>query len=265
MALVTQIVNEQIQKDLPVSATIMDKEEALKTGAQALFGEKYGAKVRVMQMGQFSKEFCGGTHVNHTGEIQLFIILAESSLASGVRRIEAVTSTAALAYLQERHQQLLALENTFGLKAAKLAEHFFRIQEDLKQSQKQIAEQKTKLMAAASKECTKTQQQLANGLCFWPVEADSAENLKQLSDVLADQMAAGLLVLTQKKGTSPQDAANILLKAVNAPKLDCATLLKTSLQGRAGKGGGRHQLAQGSLAAGEISAWLQQLQDLLQA
>ena len=259
---VARIVNEQIQNDLPVHAKIMDKEEALKTGAQALFGEKYGAKVRVMEMGNFSKEFCGGTHVTHTGEIQLFIILAESSLASGVRRIEAVTSSAALNYLQERHQQLTNLENTFGLKAYRLAEHFTHLQEDLKQSQKQIAEQKTKLMAAASSNLAKTQRSLANGLCFWPVEVDPCENLKQLSDVLAGQMKQGLMVLVQKKD-SGQTPANILLKAVHADQLDCGSLLKTSLQGRSGKGGGRNQLAQGSLAVHEIQDWLTQLQDLI--
>ena len=260
---VAQIVNEQIQNDLPVTAKIMDKEEALKTGAQALFGEKYGAKVRVMEMGDFSKEFCGGTHVSHTGEIELFIILSESSLASGIRRIEAVTRQAAFNFLLARHGQLSALENQFNLKASRLAEHFGRLQDELKQTQKLLAEQKTKLMAAASNDLAKTKQTLPSGLTFWPIKVDAGEDLKKLSDVLANQMTeSGLMVLYQQKEASAP-MANILLKAIHQDKLDCAQLLKTSLQGHQGKGGGRAPLAQGSIAAGEISAWLEQLRKMI--
>ena len=258
-----QIVNEQIQNDLPVTAKIMDKEEALKTGAQALFGEKYGAKVRVMEMGDFSKEFCGGTHVSHTGEIELFIILSESSLASGVRRIEAVTRQAAFNFLLELHGQLSAVENQFNLKASRLAEHFGRLQDELKQTQKLLAEQKTKLMAAASSDLAKTKQTLPSGLTFWPIKVEAGEDLKKLSDVLANQMTeSGLMVLYQQKEASAP-VANILLKAVHQDKLDCAQLLKTSLQGHQGKGGGRAPLAQGSIATGEISAWLEQLRKMI--
>ncbi|MBP5296979.1 MAG: alanine--tRNA ligase, partial [Bacteriovoracaceae bacterium] len=260
---VAQIVNEQIQHDLPVNAKIMDKEEALKTGAQALFGEKYGAQVRVMTMGDFSKEFCGGTHVAHTGEIELLVILSESSLASGVRRIEAVTRQAAFNFLLERHGQLSALENQFNLKASRLAEHFGRLQDELKQTQKLLAEQKTKLMAAASGDLAKSKQVLASGLTFWPIKVEAGEDLKKLSDVLANQMPeSGLMVLHQQKDPH-NPTANILLKAVHHEKLDCAQLLKTSLQGHQGKGGGRASLAQGSIAAGEIPAWLEQLSKLL--
>ena len=262
---VAQIVNDQIQNDLPVCAKIMDKEAALKTGAQALFGEKYGAQVRVMEMGDFSKEFCGGTHVNHTGEIELLVILGESSLASGVRRIEAVTRQAAFNFLLGRHQELSTLENQFGLKANKLSEHFVRLQEELKQTQKVLTEQKTKLMAAASTDLAKTKQSLASGHIFWPIKVAAGEDLKKLSDVLANQMPAaesGLMVLYQQKDPHAP-VANILLKAVHQEKLDCGQLLKTSLQGHQGKGGGRAPLAQGSIATEEIPAWLEQLSKLL--
>ena len=105
IAKVEDIVNEQIQAALPVVTEVMDLEEAKKTGAMALFGEKYSEKVRVVCMGDFSKELCGGTHVSNTSEITLFKIISEAGVAAGVRRIEALTGTNVMKYYAEMEKE----------------------------------------------------------------------------------------------------------------------------------------------------------------
>ncbi|MCD8020653.1 MAG: alanine--tRNA ligase, partial [Clostridiales bacterium] len=106
LARVEEIVNEEIAADLTVDTQVMSMDEAKKTGAMALFGEKYGEKVRVVSMGDFSKEFCGGTHVAHTGAIKSFKIISEGGVAEGVRRIEAITGNNVLKYYQEEEETL---------------------------------------------------------------------------------------------------------------------------------------------------------------
>src|SRR5699024_105430 len=107
------LVNKEIQASLPVVTDVMDIEEAKKSGAMALFGEKYEQKVRVVSMGDFSKELCGGTHVKNTGSIMLFKIISEQGIAAGVRRIEALTGNAVLEYYK-KEEQLRSEERRVG-------------------------------------------------------------------------------------------------------------------------------------------------------
>lgn len=122
IAKVEAIVNEQIDKDLKVKTEVMSIEDAKKTGAMALFGDKYGEKVRVISMDDFSVEFCGGTHVPNTGVIGTFKIISEMGVAAGVRRIEALTSVGAFNYYKEMEDELRAAAKAAKAEPAKLAE-----------------------------------------------------------------------------------------------------------------------------------------------
>ena len=126
------LVNLKVSEALPVEANVMTMDQAIQGGAMALFGEKYGDEVRVLDMGDFSKELCGGTHVTNTNEIGLFSIISESSLSSGVRRIEAVSSLNAIRRLQSRSETLKKLELMTSVKGDQVISKFESLQKDLK-------------------------------------------------------------------------------------------------------------------------------------
>ena len=135
LAKVEQIVNEKIAADLQVTTQIMSVEEAKKTGAMALFGEKYGDEVRVVSMGDFSKELCGGTHVAHTGDIRAFKILAESGVAAGVRRIEAITGDHVIAYYAQLDKELAEIAALLKTTPAGITEKIEHLQKQVKELQ----------------------------------------------------------------------------------------------------------------------------------
>jgi alanyl-tRNA synthetase len=135
---VEEMVNAEIHKGSHVDASVMSMDQAVKKGAMALFGEKYGNEVRVLTMGEFSTELCGGTHVSNTGDISLFTILSESSLATGVRRIEATTSETALNYLSHRSSLYKKVEALFNDKDEKALVKIENLLKDLKDKQKEI-------------------------------------------------------------------------------------------------------------------------------
>ena len=129
---VENLVNEKIAEGLPVTTQIMSVDEAKKTGAMALFGEKYGDKVRVVSMGDFSKELCGGTHVKNTLEIGSFKILSENGVAAGVRRIEALTGDNVRRYYENLEKELYAASDLVKATPATLSDHIRKLREELK-------------------------------------------------------------------------------------------------------------------------------------
>ena len=142
----------------------MSKEAALKKGATALFGEKYGDEVRVVSMKGFSTELCGGTHVSNTSEIGLFSIVSEGSLASGVRRIEAMSSSGAIDYLKNRSNQLKLLENTMNSSGDKLLEAIKKKDKALQKMTREMEQLKIKLLSGGGEGLFSRIESLSNGI-----------------------------------------------------------------------------------------------------
>src|SRR5690606_14221837 len=148
IAQVEAIVNDQVLANQAVQAQLMSFDDAVSGGAMALFGEKYGDEVRVLDIG-FSRELCGGTHVQRTGDIGLFKIVSEGGVAAGVRRVEAVTGENALAWVQKTHRVLLEAAAALKTQPAELADRILQLQGEVKALEKELAQARDKLAANA--------------------------------------------------------------------------------------------------------------------
>ncbi len=240
---VEKTVNQQIKNALPICATVMTKDEAVKKGAMALFGEKYGDQVRVLEMGKFSTELCGGTHVKNTGEIGNLIIISETSLSTGVRRIEAMTSQGAFEYLNGRSLTLKKIERTLGLPENKLLERIETLTHDLKIKNKELESLKEKVQNLESKNLFENPENLKDGVQFLLVKAPEGTDLRKLSDTFVSKFERGIILAYLEN----QDKANILIRSnLKDSKINCGEILKEVLSNMDGRGGGKPEMAQGS-------------------
>jgi alanyl-tRNA synthetase len=246
---VENLVNQEIQKGLTVNANIMNMKEAVNSGAMALFGEKYGDVVRVMKMGEFSTELCGGTHVQNTNDIGLITILSESSLATGVRRIEATTSQNAIQYLNHRSKLLKQLETYFNDKEERAIDKVFNNLKDLKEKQKEVETLKDKIQATESRDLFNATE-LINGIDTAVVETKPDNDLRKLSDLFIGKFPNGALVLYAVNG----DKVQVLVRAgLGATKFNAGDALKEILALLNGRGGGKPDMAQGSGDSANLS------------
>ena len=193
---VEAIVNEKIAEDLPVETKVMSLEEAKKTGAMALFGEKYGDTVRVVMIGDFSRELCGGTHVGHTGDIASFKILSESGVAAGIRRIEALTGRNVTAYYQEMEEKLAETARILKTTPASLIERAEHLMAELKALQSENESLKSK---AAKEALGDVMDQVVevNGVKLLATKVSGVDmnGLRELGDQLKTKIAEGVVVL----------------------------------------------------------------------
>lgn len=193
---VEAIVNEKIAEDLPVETKVMSLEEAKKTGAMALFGEKYGDTVRVVMIGDFSRELCGGTHVGHTGDIASFKILSESGVAAGIRRIEALTGRNVTAYYQEMEEKLAETARILKTTPASLTERAEHLMAELKALQSENESLKSK---AAKEALGDVMDQVVevNGVKLLATKVSGVDmnGLRELGDQLKTKIAEGVVVL----------------------------------------------------------------------
>lgn len=258
---VEDLVNQEIQKAHSVSADNMSMDEAQKKGAMALFGEKYGNVVRVLTMGDFSTELCGGTHVRNTGDIGLITILSESSLATGVRRIEATTSETAINYLSHRSSLLKKFEGMFNDKEERALAKLENLFKDLKEKQKEIEALKEKIQASESKDLF-NQVENIGGVDVAIVEASADSDLRKLSDLFVSKYQNGAVVLYNTNG----DKATVLVRAAKGvSKLNAGDALKEILSVINGRGGGKPDMAQGSGEASLVSKLAPQAKNVIKA
>ncbi|MEO9457108.1 alanine--tRNA ligase [Chromobacterium phragmitis] len=239
-----RVVNHVIASNYEVKAELMSMADAQKSGAMMLFGEKYGEEVRVLTMGDFSAELCGGTHVKRTGDIGLFKIVAEGGVAAGVRRIEAVTGAGALAYIQA--QDALIKEAAGALKAQTSEEVLAKIaalQDNAKALEKELAKLKGQLAASAG-DSLADRAAVVNGVKVLAAELPGADNtaLRETLDKLKDKLSSAAIVLAAKG-----DGKVALVAGVTADltgKVKAGELVNFVAQQVGGKGGGRPDMAQ---------------------
>ena len=261
---VERLVNHAILANTPVTATLMNQEDALKSGAMALFGEKYGDEVRVLAMGEFSVELCGGTHVTRTGDIGLFKILSEGGVAAGVRRIEAVTGEGALLHVQA--QDKLLREAAAALKAQsaeELAPKIAAVQDSLKALEKEVARLNGKLAASAG-DALVEQAVNANGITVLATELEGADAaaLRETMDKLKDKLKSAVIVLGSRAEGKVQLAAGVTPDLLG--KVKAGDLVKFVAEQVGGKGGGKPDMAMAGgtepahlpAALASVAAWV---------
>ncbi|MBT5094422.1 MAG: alanine--tRNA ligase [Halobacteriovoraceae bacterium] len=259
LKMVEDLVNLQVKNGLAINSKTMGMDEALQEGATALFGEKYGNKVRVIKMGDFSTELCGGTHIENTSEIGLLTLTSESSLATGVRRIEAVTSETAMARLRQRSQYLEKIEGLVKVKGELVIERVENLQADLKNKIKEISTLKEKVQPAGNQDLFDKLVSIGEH-SYKAAEIEEGADLRKLSDMFFDKVPNGILLLYS---TKKNKAATLLRVSKNITKIDCSKVLNEGLKLLNGKGGGRKDMAQGSGDAGDFGKFESKISELL--
>lgn len=253
-----ELVNNEISKANPVSAKVMKQKEALDMGAMALFGEKYGDQVRVLAMGDFSTELCGGTHVHNTSEIRMFKIVSESGVSAGVRRIEALAGDQAVRYalslidddLQARRASGsdLAWEKILNREAGSLADFIEKKKEEIKALEKEIKKIQGGSVNVESLLQSATSFKSKSGsskLVIADLDLDDRDVLSQVTDQLKNKVQSGIVVVLGKGGATHPLIVSVS-KDLN-PEMSAGNILKDLAQAMGGKGGGRPDFAQGAV------------------
>lgn len=237
-------VNQKIFENTPVDTQEMSADEALDAGATALFEEKYGERVRVVTVGDFSKELCGGTHTGRTGDIGLFKIVVETSVAAGVRRIEALTGMGALHNVQEAARALNRVSDMLKVGPESVADRVEKLMADLKGMEKELASLKSKALAGASVEGALSGVREVAGVpvLVQEVSADGHGALRDLADRLKGKLGSGIIVLGSRTSDKVQLVAVVTKDQLE--KHHAGDLVKKVAAMVGGGGGGRPDMAQ---------------------
>lgn len=264
IAQVEAIVNQEILANQPVAAQLMSFDDAVSGGAMALFGEKYGDEVRVLDIG-FSRELCGGTHVARTGDIGLFKIVSEGGVAAGVRRIEAITGENALAWVQKREATLQGAAASLRTQPEKLAERLTQLQTQLRELERERDQLKDKLAASAGQDLVSQAIELAGGVKLLVADLPAADpkSLRTTVDQLKDKLKSAVVLLATAKDDKISLVAGVTAD-INA-KVKAGELIGMVAAQVGGKGGGRPDMAMGGgsdsaalpAALGSVQAWVE--------
>ncbi len=237
-------VNEQVFANLPVDAKEMSYEQAIKHGAVALFGEKYGDNVRVVEMGDYSMELCGGTHVNNTSQIGIFKILSESGVGAGLRRIEAVTGPGAYEYLNNKVDTTDKVAQALKARPDEISQKAEQIVSDMKDLERQVNMLRDRLASYQSEELLNQVQDI-NGVPLLAVQVQAAnmDVLRSMADTFRDKLSSGVIVL----GAANEDKINFVATVTNdllGKGLHAGKLIGKVAKVADGGGGGRPDMAQ---------------------
>lgn len=241
---VEQIVNEEIQAALPVTTQIMNIEEAKRTGAMALFDEKYGEDVRVVSMGDFSKELCGGTHVANTGVITAFKIVSEAGVAAGVRRIEALTGEGVFAYYREQEARLAEAAKLLKTNPAGVCEKIEHLQAEVKALNGEIESMKSKAAKDALGDVMNQVKEIKGvKVLASRLEDVDMNGLRDLGDQLKEKLGEGVVVLA----SVTEGKVSLMATATDEAQkrgAHAGNLIKAIASIVGGGGGGRPNMAQ---------------------
>jgi len=261
---VERIVNEQVRANNPVSAQIMAKDDAVKAGAMALFGEKYGDEVRVLKIGEFSTELCGGTHVERAGDIGCFKIINETGVAAGVRRIEAVTGSGCFDWILSRDQALVSIAGLLKSAPEKAPEKVEQLIEKSRLLEKQLERLNAKLASSAGNELGAQAVDVAGiKVLAVKLEGVDSKSLKDMVDQLKNKLGSAAIVLAVVDGDKVSLIAGVTKDRMAQIKAgDLVNFVATQV---GGKGGGRPDMAQAggndpsklADALAQVPAWVQ--------
>ena len=240
---IEKLVNEQIRLNTVVKTELLSKDEAISQGATALFGEKYDDDVRVVSLGDFSKELCGGTHVGATGEIGFFVVLSEGGIAAGVRRIEALTGDAALNYIQKLMASQAQLGDMLSCKVDEIVSKVEGLLDTIKEADKKIEQLASQLTSSGLDDLFNNSTEVAGvKLIAAEVALDNPKALRDLGDKIRDNFDSGIAVIGGKVGEKAALLAIVTKDLTEKVKADQIVNEVAGIVG--GKGGGRSDMAQ---------------------
>ena len=257
---IEDIVNQEILENTATSGKVMSLDDAQKTGAMMLFGEKYGDEVRVLEIGS-SKELCGGTHVSRTGDIGSLKIVSEGGVAAGIRRVEAVTGNNALHFLQSMEDKINEAAAILKTHPGDLVNRVTQLQESLRQAERELEKVNSKLAASQGDELA-GQAVDVNGLKVLAVRIDGADAgvLRETMDALKAKLKTAAIVLASVQGDKVSLIAGVTTDSIG--KVKAGDLVNFVAQQVGGKGGGKPEMAMaGGTDPGKLNAALESVQD----
>lgn len=256
------LMNEWISEDIPVETKVMNIDEARQTGAMALFGEKYEDEVRVVSIGDISKEFCAGCHASHTGQLRLAKIVSESAIAAGTRRIEVVVAKAALNYLTEKANAMDKLATKFKAHFDEVETRVDKLMEENKELQKELTTVKSAQAKDKFKEFASKALDVAGGKLFvQKMEQLDSNALKEGVEMLANKLGESVIVVVAGTSIFVKVSDTFVKNGVNA-----GNIVKEIATATEGKGGGRPQFAQGAVKnLDKVDAVLTEIENKLKA
>ena len=262
---VEALVNRQIRQNNAVSAQLMSKDAAMEAGAMALFGEKYGDEVRVLKIGDFSTELCGGTHVERAGDIGFFKIISETGVAAGVRRIEAVTGAAAVEWVKAHEQALASIAGLLKSSNEKVVDKVQHVLEKNKALEKELERLKGKLASSQGGDLSSKAIEI-DGIKVLAEKLDDIDPkaMRDMVDQLKNKLGSAAIILATVKGDKVSLTAGVTKDQIN--RIKAGDLVNSVALQVGGKGGGRPDMAQAGgnqpegleAALKQVPAWVEQ-------